>query len=185
MRREHRRIPIFLIGESMGGLIGFLTVIRKPGLFRGLVCMSPGFASRLKFTVMEYVKMISARFYNQKKQFIMPFTSDMCTRDPECKKIIDSDALEHKYATPRLLQSILLAQISSVLSKHKVKTDTLFLLAGDDTFVCSKASRKIFEGIRLSHKEIVEYPGMRHSLTVELGREKVFADLLKWLEKRI
>lgn len=185
IRREHKRIPIFIAGESMGGLTGFLTVIRKPRLFKGLVCMAPGFASGLKFSAMDYFKMISARFYNQKKQFIMPFTSDMCTRDPECKKIIDNDKLEHKFATPRLLQSILLAQLSSILSKHKVKTDTLFLLAGADTFVSTRASKKIFKGIKFEHKEMIVYPGMRHSLTMELGREKVFADLLRWLEKRI
>jgi len=185
IRKEHRRLPVFIAGESMGGLIGFLTVIRKPRLFRGLVCMAPGFASRLKFSAMEYLKMISARLYNSKKQFLMPFTSDMCTRDPECKKIIDNDKLEHKFATPGLLQSILLGQLSSMMSKHKVRTDTLFLLAGSDTFVSSEASKKIFKGIKFKHKDIIEYPEMRHSLTMELGREKVFADLLKWLEKRI
>lgn len=185
IRREHKRVPIFIAGESMGGLTSFLTVIRKPRLFRGVICMSPGFASGLKFSAMEYLKMISARFYNQKKQFIMPFTNEMCTRDPECKKIMDNDSLEHKFATPRLLQSILLAQLSSMLSKHKVKTDTLFLLAGDDTFVSTEASKKIFKGIKFEHKEMIEYPKMRHSLTMELGREKVFDDLLKWLNKRI
>jgi len=185
IKREHRRLPVFIAGESMGGLIGFLTVIKKPRLFRGLVCMSPGFKSGLKFSLIEYFKMISARLYNSKKQFVMPFTSDMCTRDPECKKIIDNDKLEHKLATPRLLQSILLGQLSSRLFKHKIKTDTLFLLAGADTFVCSKASRKIFDGIKFEHKHIIEYPGMRHSLTMELGRETVFNDLLRWLEKRI
>lgn len=185
IRREHKRLPIFIAGESMGGLIGFLTVIKKPKLFRGLVCMAPGFASGLKFSLAEYLKMVSAYFYNSKKQFIMPFTSDMCTRDPECKKIIDNDKLEHKFATPGLLLSILLAQMASHMTKHKVKTDTLFLLAGDDTFVKSSVSRRIFKGIKFEHKEIIEYPGMRHSLTMELGREKVFADLLKWLEKKI
>ena len=185
IRREHKRVPIFIAGESMGGLIGFLTVIRKPRLFRGLVCLTPGFASGLKFSAMEYFKMISARFYNSKKQFIMPFTSDMCTRDPECKKIMDNDKLEHKFATPRLLQSILLAQLSSQLTKHKVKTDTLFLLAGADTFVSTKVSKNIFKGIKFQHKEMIEYPEMRHALTMELGKELVFADLLKWLEKRI
>ena len=169
----------------MGGLISFLTVIKRPRLFRGLICMSPGFSSKLKFTVGEYVRMVSARFYNEKKQFIMPFTSDMCTSDPECKKIMDNDKLEHKFATPRLLQSILLGQLSSRLLKHKIKTDTLFLLAGEDTFVSSKASRKIFDGIKFEHKEIIEYPGMRHSMTMEIGREKVFSDAFKWVEKRI
>lgn len=185
IKREHRRLPVFIAGESMGGLIGFLTVIKKPRLFRGLICMSPGFKSGLKFSLLEYIKMISARFYNSRKQFIMPFTSDMCTRDPECKKIIDNDKLEHKFATPGLLQSILLGQLSSRFFKHKVKTDTLFLLAGSDTFVSSDASKEIFKGIKFKHKDIIEYPEMRHSLTMELGREKVFSDLLKWLNKRI
>jgi alpha-beta hydrolase superfamily lysophospholipase len=185
IRREHRRLPVFLAGESMGGLIGFLTVIKRPTLFRGLVCMSPGFKSGLRFSLLEYIRMISARFYNPKKQFAMPFTSDMCTRDPECKKIMDEDRLEHKLATPKLLQSILLGQLRSRLFKHRIRTDTLFLLAGADTFVCSKASRRIFDGIKFEHKHIVEYPEMRHCLTMEVGRDKVFHDLLRWLEKRI
>ena len=185
IKREHKRIPVFIAGESMGGLVGFLTVIKKPRLFRGLVCVSPGFKSSLKFSLMEYFHMITARFYNSKKQFKMPVTNDMCTQDPECLKIMDNDELEHKLATPKLLQSILLGQLSSSLFKHKVKTDTLFLLAGADTFVSSEASKKIFKGIKFENKHIIEYPEMRHSLTMELGREKVFADLLKWLEKRV
>lgn len=184
IRREHRRLPVFIAGESMGGLIGFLTVIKRPRLFRGLICISPGFKSSLKFSLIEYLKMISARFYNQKKQFPMPFTNEMCTRDPECLKIMNNDKLEHKWATPRLLQSILLGQLSSKLFKHKVRTDTLFLLAGSDTFVSSEASKKIFKGIPFEHKQIIEYPQMRHSLTMELGREKVFDDLLAWIDKR-
>lgn len=185
VKRDNRRLPVFIAGESMGGLIGFLTVIKKPRLFRGLVCVSPGFKSRLKFSLMEYFRMITARFYNAKKRFRMPFSNEMCTRDPECKKIMDNDKLEHRWATPKLLQSILLGQLSSRLFKHKVRTDTLFLLAGADTFVCSEASKQIFRGIKFEHKHIIEYPEMRHSLTMELGREKVFADLLAWVNKRI
>ena len=77
IKKEHRGRPVFIAGESMGGLIAFLAAIKKPGLFRGLVCMSPGFGSRLKFSLMEYVRMISARFYNSKKQFVMTVTAEM------------------------------------------------------------------------------------------------------------
>ncbi len=185
IKREHGSLPVFIAGESMGGLIGFLTVIKKPALFRGLICVSPGFESKLKFSIKEYLRIIWARFYDSKKQFLMPFTNDMCTRDPECKKIMDNDKLEHKFATPKLLHSILLGQLTGNLFKHKLRTDTLFLLPGNDTFVSSDASRRIFEGIKFKHKDIIEYPEMRHSLTMELGREKVFADILKWLNKKI
>ena len=185
IKKDHRNKSVFIAGESMGGLIGFLTVIKKPRIFRGLVCLSPGFKSSLKFSLIDYFRMVTARFYNEKKQFHMPFTNEMCSRDPECLKIMNNDTLEHRWATPRLLQSILLGQLSSNLWKHKVRTDTLFLLAGADTFVNSETSKKIFSGIKFEHKQIIEYPEMRHSLTMELGREKVFGDLLKWVEKRI
>ena len=185
IKREHRSYPVFIAGESLGGLISFLTAIKKPKLFKGLICMSPGFASRLKFSFIDYLRMVSARFYNSKKQFVMPFNNDMCTRDPECKKIIENDLFEHRFATPMLLQGILMGQLSSRFLKHKVRTDTLFLLAGDDRFTNTVTSRKIFKGIKFEHKVIVEYPEMRHSLNMELGREKVFNDLLEWVEKRI
>lgn len=185
MRREHGRIPIFIAGESMGGLLGFITIIRKPRLFRGLVCISPGFKSSLRMSFLDYLRIVAARVYNARKQFHMPFTNEMCTRDPECLRIMNEDRLEHKYATAGLLQNILFGQWYSWLVKHRVKTDTLFLLAGADTFVSSPAARKIFEGIRFEHKDIIEYQGMHHSLTMELGRERVFEDLLRWLKKRI
>ena len=169
----------------MGGLISFILAIQKQDLFDGMICISPGFTSLLKLTFFDYVKITLSWFYNQKRQFLMPFTSELCTRDPELRKIIDSDDLEHRFATPKLLQSILLGQVYSRLLKRRVKMDTLFLLAGNDRFVCSKASRKVFNGMKIKNKEIIEYPGMSHSLSAELGREKVFADAFLWMKKRM
>jgi len=185
VKKDHRGRPVFIAGESMGGLIAFLTAIKKPGLFRGMVCMSPGFASALRFSLLDYMKMVAARVYNSRKQFVMPVTTEMCTRDPDCKKIIESDMLEHRFATPALLHSILWGQLMSQFLKHKVRTDTLFLISGNDTFTNSDVSKKLFEGIKFENKKLIEYTDMSHCLNMEMGREKVFADLLKWLEKRI
>lgn len=176
---------VFIVGESMGGLIAFMTAIKKPDLFSGLICISPGFASLLRFSILDYVKMASARFYRPTKQFVMPFDSKMCTQDPHCQKVIDTDPLEHRFATPKLLQSILIGQTYSKLLKHKIRMRTLFLLAGKDNFVSAGVSRKIFEGLKTKNKELIEYAEMRHALTVGLGREKVFRDALRWMEKGI
>ncbi|MGB2706228.1 MAG: alpha/beta fold hydrolase [Candidatus Omnitrophota bacterium] len=185
IKKEHRGKRAFIAGESMGGLIAFMTAIKKPDLFNGLICISPGFASLLKFSMLDYIKMVSARFYRPKKQFIMPFDSEMCTQDPHCQRAIDNDPLEHRFATPKLLQSILIGQMYSKLLKHKIRMRALFLLGGKDSFVCGRTSRKIFKGLKTKDKELIQYPGMRHSLTAELGKEKVFHDALKWVEQRI
>ena len=185
IKKEHKGKKVFLFGESMGGLISFMTAIRKPELFNGLVCYSPGFASGLNFSIMDYIKMGLSRFHNPKKQFTMPFNSDMCTRDPECKKIIDNDPLEHRFATPKLLHSILNGQVYSKILKHRIKMHVLFLLSGKDSFVDTPTSVKIFNGMKVKDKKMILYPEMHHALTMELGREKVFEDALKWVEKRI
>ena len=185
IKKKHKGKKIFIAGESMGGLIAFMIAIKKPKLFSGTVCISPGFASLLQFSISEYVKMSLAWLYNPKKQFTMPFNSEMCTRDLDCRKQMDADPLEHRLATPNLLLNILLGQAYSKALKHKVKTSTLFLLAENDTFVCPKAGRKVFEGMKAKDKTLIQYPEMSHSLASELGREKVFSDTLGWLKKRI
>jgi len=185
IKREHRGKKVFVAGESMGGLIAFIAAIKKPDLFSGLICISPGFGSLLKFSLLDYIKMTLAWLHKPKKQFVMPFDSEMCTRDPACRKQMDSDPLEHRFATPGLLLNVLLGQMYSKVLKRKVRMRTLFLLGEKDTFVCGRASREIFEGLKTKDKQLIKYPEMRHTLTAELGREKVFNDALKWVEKRI
>ena len=51
--------------------------------------------------------------------------------------------------------------------------------------VDEKAGRKIFAKLSLADKTIIEYPDMRHALSIERGRESVFEDILAWTEKRI
>ncbi|MDD5669978.1 MAG: alpha/beta fold hydrolase, partial [Candidatus Omnitrophica bacterium] len=44
--KDNPEKKIFLAGESMGALISFLLAIAKPGLFNGLICISPAFTNR-------------------------------------------------------------------------------------------------------------------------------------------
>jgi alpha-beta hydrolase superfamily lysophospholipase len=47
-----------------------------------------------------------------------------------------------------------------------------------------KAERAMFARLALADKTIREYPEMRHALSIERGREAVFADIVAWLDKR-
>jgi len=176
---------IFLIGESLGGLVSFLLVSRWPGLFDGLVCFSPAFRSRLKLTGLDYLKILASLLYNPKREFRLPFDSSMCTRDNDYIKKMDSDEREHRLASSRSILEILFSQTASWISVKKLATPVFFLVAGDDKMVDSRASMEIFKRLKVKDKTLVEYPGMYHSLSIELGKEKVFEDLLKWVEKRI
>lgn len=182
---ENPQSKIFLLGESMGALISFLTVVYAPDLFKGLICISPAFKSKLKFSVLEYIDIHLSLVYNNKKYFQIPFNSPMFTRDCIYQDIIESDPRERRLATSKLLFNILIAQKQCEIRKNKLKTPTLFLLAEKDLMVDTKTSEKFFNNLTIPDKNLIIYPDMYHALSIDLGKEKVFADILSWIKHKI
>jgi len=181
--QENPGRKIFILGESMGGLIAFLIVGREEGLFDGLICVSPAFKSRIRFSLPEYINIIASFTCNPKKQFKVNFDSSMCTRDSEYLKILYSDPGEHRLATSKLLLNLVFAQIKAAGLKDKIKSPVLFLLAGCDKLVDPGSSERVFDNLKLRDKTIIIYPEMYHALSIDMGREKVFNDILKWIER--
>ena len=186
IKKENPKEKIFLVGESMGALIGFLLVARKPDIFDGLICLSPAFKSRLKFGAAEKCRIYACALFNPRKHFKVPFDSLMCTRDAASRKTMDTDPREHRYATAGLLSRIVFAEIRANFLKNRIKIPVLFQVAGDfDKLTDPEEAKKVFKGLKTKDKEIIEYPQMYHSLSVELEREKVFQDMLEWVTRRI
>ena len=70
--------------------------------------------------------------------------------------------------------------------KNKIKKPVLFLTAGAlDKITDARETIRVFKNLEEKDKEIIQYPEMVHALSVELGREKVFNDILQWVSKRI
>lgn len=177
---------IFLCGESMGGLISFSAACLNPGLFDGLICLAPAFRNRLKVKYTDYLRMFFFRVFAPKKQMLLPFTARMCTRDPGYQQVMDTDKREIRIATPVLLTGILLAEARAGRLKEKLSCPVLFQVPLDlDNFVDPEGTKDIFRGLNIPDKKIVFYPQMLHSLSVDLGREEVFSDILNWLKGRI
>ncbi|MCK5344767.1 MAG: alpha/beta fold hydrolase, partial [Candidatus Heimdallarchaeota archaeon] len=145
IKNENPSKKIFIAGESMGGLLGFLMCGTEPDLFDGVICLAPAFASRLPVTLFMYADIVMARFMCPKKKFTVRITPAMCTRDPECQKMLEDDPREIRFATANLLCEIARAEVSAVVFKDKIKCPVLFSLAGQDKVVNVQASEKIFE----------------------------------------
>jgi alpha-beta hydrolase superfamily lysophospholipase len=168
----------------MGALAAFLVATKKPSAFDGAVLLSPAFTSRLKFTLPEYINMTVAFCFNPKKAFKIPFDTSMLTRDPEYRRMLDTDRKERRVATARLLLGILFVQMQSRLASGRMRPPTLFLVAGDDRLVDPADTKSIFKRLKVRDKKMIEYPGMRHALSIELGKENVFRDIMDWAEER-
>lgn len=180
---EHPGKKVYILGESMGALIAYMTVLKYGELFDGLICISPAFASRIKFPLPQMIAMVLSLVHSQKKQFTVPFTAEMCTRDAEYRKIMDANPDEHRFVTPRLLFEVILAQLAGSMNADKLRVPVLFLLAGDDKdlLVDPITAKRVFKKLKIGDKKLIQYPEMLHALSIELGREKVFEDILEWV----
>jgi alpha-beta hydrolase superfamily lysophospholipase len=183
IKNENPNKKIILLGESLGALLAFKFAALYPQDLTALICISVAFKNVMRFSLLNYFLMVSALLYAPRRQFEMPFTAAMCTRDTSYQAIMNQDPRELRLASAKLLYETLIVQLASPTLARRIKIPTLFLLAGKDQLVDPKTSRSIFAKIKSTQKKLIEYPEMYHALSIELGREKVFEDMLKWLQE--
>ncbi len=183
--RENPGRKVFLLGESIGSLLAFNLVCRNPDTFAGQVLISPDFKNGLKFPLSAYPTLVALVLIRPKKTIAVPYDSAMCTRDTAYQAVMDASPDELRIASLKCLMSILAEQMRSPRLAKKLRVPSLFLISGADFLVDERASRKIFGKLALEDKTLVEYPDMHHALSIDLGRERVFRDIIGWAEKRI
>lgn len=181
--RDHSGQKVFLVGESMGGLIVYDLVARHPGRFDGTVLMAPAFKNGLKFSWSAYAK-IGLIPFRPTTMIALPFTSGMATRDRDYVALMDADPAEIRVASLKLMAGFLPVQARAGRLAGKLETPTLMMVPGVDHFVDERAGYRIFRKIAASDKTLIEYPDMYHALSIDLGRDKVFGDVLDWTAKR-
>ncbi|MCX6571233.1 MAG: alpha/beta fold hydrolase [Candidatus Aminicenantes bacterium] len=183
-RRENPGKKIFLLGESLGGLLAFNLACRNADKFAGQVLIAPAFKNRMKFPLSAYLKLVSLLLFNPTLMVDVPFTSEMVTRDPEYLQVMNASPDELRVASLKCLFNFLPEQAGSRRLAKKLAVPTLFLIPGADLLVDERAGRKMFQKLPLADKTLLEYPDMLHALSIDLGREKVFKDILDWVAPR-
>jgi alpha-beta hydrolase superfamily lysophospholipase len=176
---------IFAVGESMGALIILSMALKDQAIFDGLICIAPAFNSKMPLKLPDYLRIFLPIFYDRNRRHKLPVSSDMCTRDPVYLKMIEATYYKDVMSTSQALFDIFVTQLRMRLLRMRIESPLLFLIAGHDLLVYPEASVKVFGRLRCEDKTLIEYPGMYHALSIELGKEKVFQDIWSWIDKRI
>lgn len=176
---------VFLLGESMGGLIAYDLAGRHPDRFAGVVLIAPAFKNGLKFPPSVYLKVALVRPFCPKHLVAAPFTSEMATRDPDYAAVMNANPDEVRVVSLGILSGFLPLQARAGRLARSYAVPSLFLIPGVDHLVDEKGSRKIFRKIALADKTLIEYPEMFHAIAIDLGREKAFEDIVAWASPRV
>jgi alpha-beta hydrolase superfamily lysophospholipase len=181
---EHPGRKIFLLGESLGGITVFNLAAAHPEAFAGQIHISPCFKNGLKFPLSSYLTLALHYPFHKRKTIPVPFTAAMCTRDEAYAAAMEANPDELRVSSVKMLMDTLSGQRKAFRAAASAAVPALFLLAGRDELVDPSASRRLFDRMAVPDKTLIDYPEMRHALSIDLGRERVFEDILAWLEPR-
>jgi len=169
-----------LFGHSMGGLFAARFAVAGMSPLRGLILSSPGLALRLSRVQLGLLKMMSMLAPG----LAVPNGLDVnhLSHDPAVAQAYGDDPLVHNKISARLLSSMLLAGKFALDQAHTLAIPTLLVIAGDDRIIDPDGSRRFFAALPPAIATLRDYDGMYHEIFNEIGAERVFADVRRWLD---
>lgn len=181
----HPKLPLYLFGHSMGGLITFTYGILHPEKLRGQVFSGAAMGRPVGTEwIPGWIFGIAKRGLNRYK--VYPVLSRRGTRNLEIRKYSGEDPLVLKYATVGFFcefigRGVRFAQKNA----SRFGVPCLFLHGTDDRIVPYRSSTEIIKKISSQDKELKLYEGLFHELIQEPEREHVMKDILGWLDQRV
>ena len=178
--------PLFLLGHSHGGLVVAAAGVRGllPAHVAGCVLSAPYLINCHKVPA---AKVAVGRLLNR----IVPWVRvpsgvrpEMMSADPAMLDESRRDPLLLRRATPRWFLTHRPVQ-REVLAAAPGFTHPLLVLCGDaDPIADPRGAAEFHDKAGSADKTLITYPGFLHEPFRETGRQRVFADVLAWIEAR-
>ncbi|HET6922610.1 MAG TPA: alpha/beta hydrolase, partial [Anaeromyxobacteraceae bacterium] len=184
VRAEAEGRRLFLVGHSQGGLIAALWGL-DPRPVAGIVLSSPYLRlafepPRLKVALGRLVGMVWP-------SLPVPAGLDLATLtgDPEMQRWTAGDRLYGRKTTPRWFDEATRAQEETRRRAGEFAHPLLVLLGEADSIADPAAGRAFHDAAASRDKRLLSYPGFRHEVFNEVGRERPIADTVAWISARV
>jgi alpha-beta hydrolase superfamily lysophospholipase len=185
MRMRHPGLPVFVLGESMGGAVAMTAFASDmPPRADGLILVAPAVWGRQSMPFSYRLALWTSAHTIRWKSFsgsglkIMPSDNIEVLRangrDPLFIKGSRSDAI---YGLVKLMGD------AYAVAPRLKGTRLLYLYGGRDQIIPKQPSEAVINQLR-PEAEIMTYPGGYHMLLRDLNAEPRWADVAKWIEEQ-
>jgi alpha-beta hydrolase superfamily lysophospholipase len=177
--------PLFLIGHSLGGLIGLRYLEEYETSMAGAVITSPWLGTAVQ--VPRWQVLMARVLDRVMPAFPFPFRLDArtLTHDPERVTDYQDDATIHTTITPRLFTEISSAIHLALQRGDRIDVPVHFILAGDDRIVDTARSLAFARALPERHVTVEVLDGLYHEVLQETNRLDVLARIRDWLSERL
>ncbi|HET6577166.1 MAG TPA: alpha/beta hydrolase [Gemmatimonadales bacterium] len=176
--------PLFLLGNSLGGLIVLDYALGYPGGLRGVMALSPPLGEIGVPPALLALGRIASRIW---PRFSLETGMDLTglSRDPEVVRGVLADPLFHRRGTARLSTEVVGAIARVQEQAPRFPLPVLVMHGSADRMVRPDGSRRFIHRVGHPDKELIEYDGSYHALLADFDRERVLADLSDWIGARL
>ena len=180
VRAAEPGIPLFLLGNSLGGLIVLDYALRCPEGVRGVVALSPPLGGIGVPPVLLALGRVASRVW---PRFSLETGMDLTglSRDPQVVRDVLADPLFHRRGTARLSTEVTAAIARVQQDAPRFPLPVLVMHGSADHMVLPDGSRRFIDRVGHPDKRLIEYEDAYHALLADLDRERVLADLVEWI----
>ena len=181
---QHPDIPLFMLGQSMGGLIALNFGLHYPQEVDGVIATSPHLSDP---PVSPILVTLSRALSTVWPTFSMDAGLDntSISRDPNVVQDFLDDPLRHGKGTARLSTELSGAVVDTNATAASFQPPLLIIHGTADRLTDPEASRRFYEKVTSSNKTFIAYEGGYHEGHNDIHRERVIIDIAQWLEEQI
>lgn len=177
---DNKAVQRYIIGHSLGGLIGHLYMIENSQSIDGFISSGAPTdyldnVKPLKIIGYKWIGFLSAK---------NNFGKNALSRDKKVEEEYNNDPLVLKRFKIRLAGEMFIKGVKHLKGSIKRNNKPILILHGeDDKIVPKQHSENIFNLINHDNKHLIIYENMYHEIFNEIEQEKVFNDIIKWLKE--
>jgi alpha-beta hydrolase superfamily lysophospholipase len=184
VRAEDPGLPLFVLGNSLGGLIVLEYALQHPGGLQGVIAAAPPLGSLGIPAPLLTLGRVMSRIL---PRFALRTGMDLggLAHDPTVVAVVLADPHFHRWGTARLSVEVAKAVERVQAGAARFQVPVLLLHGAADRMVLPDGTRTYMEKLGQTDKTLIEYPEGFHALFADHGGERVLADVERWMEAHL
>jgi alpha-beta hydrolase superfamily lysophospholipase len=177
--------PRFLLAHSNGGQVALRLLLQDPQDVSGVIVTNPALKVVLPVSP---VKRLIGRFLLKFAPAVTlkgELRPELLTSDPVIQREHLTDSLHHSRMSAPLYFGMIEGGEMLRARAGAIRTPILILVGGRDHVIDPSAAHEFYERLGSADKTLLVYPEMLHEPLNELGRQRVFDDIIGWLGTRL
>ena len=182
-RSREPGLPVYLLGHSAGGVISSVYTLEHQKDLAGLICESFAFQVYAPDFALAVLKGLS---HLAPHAHVLAFKNEDFSRDPTVVQFMNDDPLiAHEVQPTRTVAELVRADERLKVEFPQITLPVMILHGTADKVTKPSGSQFFYDTAGSQDKTLKLYEGHVHDLLNDLGKEKVMADIIAWLNARI